>query len=119
MTELAKYQTKPITRSCLTAPDAHISNYFGTCDARDIWKRYAFLATLDEMNNSTRRLAAFLAIRGAESGLPHLFHNEHRSENMTTPRRIEVARELSCDMELWRLALRDLSWRKASAHHQN
>ena len=122
VTDLADCTTRPLTRRCLAAPDSHISDYFGSCDARDIWKRYAFLATLDEMKNSTRRLAAFLGTApGAdEIGLPHLLHNDNLTrDTLTDTMRIEVARELSCDMNLWSLALLDLRWRQASAHRPN
>ena len=121
VTDLADCTTRPLTRRCLAAPDSHISDYFGSCDARDIWKRYAFLATLDEMKNSTRRLAAFLGTPGAdEIDLPHLLHNDNLTrDTLTDPMRIEVSRDLSCDMDLWSLALRDLRWRQASAHHHN
>jgi len=98
-----------ISTWCLDAPDTHMSIYLGaatersSCDIAEVWRRYSFMATLEEMQASTQRLSDFLRLKGAEEPLPHSLRTHHR-ESPDLAMRLQLATELSCDLSIWWLA---------------
>jgi len=97
--EYCPYTTN-ITRKCVGAEDSHITDYFGTTNYEDIFHRYAFLETLEDVREDLSSLYTFLIQKPIKRKLYNINNTTNKVYfNQSIMKTLQT--ELQDDINLW------------------